>query len=89
LGEGINPLNANVADFISQAKAYFLQTNGDPVKSEQMAWAALNQLRVQQASGMSYFDVFWVYAVVALAIIPLALLMRPSVAAKGEHVGAE
>jgi DHA2 family multidrug resistance protein len=89
LGEHIDPLNENVNEFIDRATAYFLQLTGDPVGSEQQAWAALDQLRMQQASALSYFDIYYVYAVLALCIIPLALLMRRSVAAKGEHVGAE
>jgi len=39
--------------------------------------------------GPSYFDVFWVLAVVAVALAFLVLLMRRSVAARGTHVGAE
>jgi hypothetical protein len=33
--------------------------------------------------------VFWFSAVVALALVPLVLLMRRSVAEKGTHIGAE
>jgi hypothetical protein len=38
---------------------------------------------------LSYFDVFWVSAAVAVVLVFLVLLMRRSVAAKGTHVGAE
>jgi DHA2 family multidrug resistance protein len=43
----------------------------------------------QQASALAYFDVFWVSAAVAVVLVFLVLLIRPSVAAKGTHVGAE
>jgi DHA2 family multidrug resistance protein len=89
LGESLGPLNTNLNDFLNQATGFFQQHNGDPVTARQQAWAAMDQLRTQQASALSYFDVFYVYALVALAIIGLALFMRRSVPAKGEHLGAE
>ena len=50
---------------------------------------ALADLRWQQALAVSSFDCFWAFAVLAVMLIPLVLLMRPSVAARGAHVGAE
>jgi DHA2 family multidrug resistance protein len=38
---------------------------------------------------LAYFDVFFVAAVLALALVPLVLLMKRSVAEKGAHIGAE
>ena len=38
---------------------------------------------VQQAAAMAYFDLFWLYAILALTMIPLVLLMRRSVAEGG------
>jgi DHA2 family multidrug resistance protein len=38
---------------------------------------------------MAYFDVFWVAAVLAAALVFLVLLMKRSVAEKGAHMGAE
>jgi DHA2 family multidrug resistance protein len=38
---------------------------------------------------MAYFDVFWVGAVVSAALVLLVLLMKRSVAEKGEHISAE
>ena len=43
----------------------------------------------QQAASLAYFDIFWLAAVLALVLIPLVLLMKRSVAEKGEHVGGE
>ena len=54
-----------------------------------MAVQALDDLRQQQAASLAYFDVFWLCAVLAVALVFLVLLMKRSVAEKGDHVGAE
>jgi DHA2 family multidrug resistance protein len=87
LGEYLDPFNAAAQSFIAQARALF-QT-GDPVLSQQLAWQTLENVRQQQASALAYFDVFWLLAVVMLALVPTVLLMKRSVAEKGAHIGAE
>ena len=54
-----------------------------------MALQAIDTLRQQQASVLAYLDGFYIFAILALGIIPLALLMRRSVAEPGQHVGVE
>ena len=54
-----------------------------------MTLQALADLREQQASALAYFDVFWLFAVLAMGLVFLVLLMKRSVAEKGEHIGAE
>ena len=54
-----------------------------------MALDAIEQMRQQQSALMAYFDGFWLFSVLALLMIPLALLMRRSVAEPGARVGAE
>jgi DHA2 family multidrug resistance protein len=49
----------------------------------------LENLRQQQASSLAYFDCFWVFAMVMLALVPAVLLMKRSVAEKGTRVGSE
>ena len=87
LGEYLDPFNAAVHAFIAQTRALF-QT-GDPALSQQLTWQALENLRQQQASALAYFDVFWLLAVVMLALVPVMLLMKRSVAEKRAHVGVE
>ena len=65
----------------------FLQQTSDPTAAQQLAWQALDNLRQQQASSLAYFDVFLILAVVTLALVPIVLLMKRSVAQKGAHVG--
>jgi DHA2 family multidrug resistance protein len=54
-----------------------------------LTWQTLEDLRHQQAASMAYFDVFWLFAVVALALVLLVPLMKRSVAEKGEHLAAD
>jgi DHA2 family multidrug resistance protein len=89
VGEFLDPLNPNVNSFFDQAYAFFLQQTGDPAGSQEMALQALGDLRMQQAASLAYFDTFWLFAVLSAALVPLTLLMRRSVAEKGEHIGAE
>jgi len=49
----------------------------------------LANLRQQQASALAYFDVFWVLAVVMVALVFVVLLMKRSVAEKGVRIGSE
>ena len=53
-----------------------------------MSLQTLDNLRQQQALSLAFFDVFWLCAVLAVALVVLVLLMKRSVAEKGEHVSA-
>ena len=75
--------------FTEQSQAFLLQQTGDPVLSKELAWQALENLRQQQASALAYFDCFWVFAMVMLALVPVVLLMKRSVAEKGARIGGE
>ena len=48
-----------------------------------MSWQVLDNLRLQQASSLAYFDVFWLFGVISFALVFLVLLMKRSVAEKG------
>ncbi len=89
LGEYLDPFNPAVQSFTDQARAMFLEQTGDPVASQQLALQALDNVREQQASALAYFDCFWVFAMIMLALIPLVLLMKRSVAEQGARIGGE
>jgi DHA2 family multidrug resistance protein len=89
LGESLDAFNTAVASFLDQARGAFLQQTGDPVAAQQLAWQALENLRQQQASALAYFDVFLTLSVVTLAMVPVVLLMKRSVAQKGVRIGGE
>ena len=89
VGEFLDPFNPTVQAFLEQARARFFMLTGDANESQQMALQALEDLRQQQASSLAYFDVFWIGAVLGIVLVPLVLLMKRSVAEKGEHVGGD
>jgi DHA2 family multidrug resistance protein len=89
LGESLDAFNAAVVSFLEQARGVFLQQTGDPVAAQQFSWQALENLRQQQASALAYFDVFLMLSIVTLALVPVVLLMKRSVAQKGAHIGGE
>jgi DHA2 family multidrug resistance protein len=89
LGETLDSFNASVVSFLDQARGMFLGQTGDPSAAQQLALQALENLRQQQASSLAYFDVFLLLAVVMLALLPVVLLMKRSVAEKGAHIGHE
>jgi DHA2 family multidrug resistance protein len=89
IGEFLDPLNPTVDSFFTQGQGFFLQQTGDPAGSQQMTLQALSDLRDQQASSLAYFDDFWLFAVLSLGLVFLVLLMKRSVAEKGEHIAAE
>jgi DHA2 family multidrug resistance protein len=89
LGEYLDPFNPAAHSFIQQVRTLFLGQTGDPALSTQMAWQGLAILRRQQASSLAYFDCFWIFAVIVLALVPIVLFMKRSVAERGARIGAE
>jgi DHA2 family multidrug resistance protein len=89
VGEFLDPLNQNVRDFYVQTRDFFLQLTGDPAGAQEKALQALENLRQQQAGALAYFDVFWLFGVLSAGLVFLVLLMKRSMAEKGEHIGAE
>jgi MFS transporter, DHA2 family, multidrug resistance protein len=72
-----------------QADPSAAREDGDPVASRQLALQRLSDLREEQAGSLAYFDIFWLAAILGLALVPLVLLMKRSVAEKGEPIGGE
>ena len=89
VNENLDQFNPAVNSYLDQAQAAFLQQTGDAAASQQMALQSLENLREQQASSLSYFDAFLIFAVLAVALAFLVLLMKRSTAQKGQHVAAE
>ena len=89
LGENLDPLNPAVNSYVDQTQGVFLQQSGDPVAANQVALQSLANLREQQSSSLAYFDVFFIFAVVAVALIVLVFFMKRSVAVKDTHLAAE
>jgi DHA2 family multidrug resistance protein len=89
LGENLNIYNPNVVLFAQKSQAALYRLTGDPVAAKRASIQILENLRLQQAGSLAYFDVFWVTGVISFALVFLVLLMKRSVPEKGAHVGAE
>jgi DHA2 family multidrug resistance protein len=89
LNENLDRLNPAVHSYLGQVQSGFLQQTGDAAAARQMALQSLEDLREQQALALAYFDAFLIFAVVAVALAFLVLLMKRSVAEKGAHLAAE
>jgi DHA2 family multidrug resistance protein len=89
VGESLSPLNQKVQTFFGQGQAYYMQYTGDPARSRGMTLRSLDNLRQQQGASLAYFDVFWLFAILCLGLVLLVLLMKRSVAEKGELIGGE
>jgi hypothetical protein len=84
----VRPTDVGGANLTSQGAPKSVSLE-DPLRSLQLSVQSLDDLRQQQAASLAYFDVFWLCAVLSAALVVLVLLMKHSVAEKGEHVGAE
>ncbi|AMV22922.1 Multidrug export protein EmrB [Gemmata sp. SH-PL17] len=89
LNEYLDPLNPTLQEYLTGIQSALSPLTGDPVTTKAMSTQIIDNLRQQQALSLAYFDVFWVFAGVAVGLIFLALLMRKSVAEKGAHLAAE
>lgn len=89
LNEFQDPFNPATRSFLARAKDFYLQHSGDPVNSARTALSALEEARHRQAASLAYFDVFWIFAIIAFVLIFTVPLMRRSVAEKGAHHSAE
>jgi DHA2 family multidrug resistance protein len=89
VNEWLGPLNTHVQGFLVRTREVFFQRTGDPARSPLLGLQNLDDLRQQQAASLAYFDTFWLGAVLAVALVVLVLLMKRSVAEKGEHIGGE
>jgi DHA2 family multidrug resistance protein len=89
LTDALGSLNPHIQAFLGRAREFYLQRTGDPGRSPLLGLQSLDDLRQQQAASLAYFDVFWLFAVLTGVLVVLVLLMKRSVAEKGEHIGAE
>jgi DHA2 family multidrug resistance protein len=89
LTDGLGPLNAHVHGYLDNARQRFFQRTGDPARSPLLGLQSLDELRQQQGASLAYFDVFWLAAVLAVALVVLVLLMKRAAAEPGQHIAAE
>ena len=81
LVEHINPLNPLATSALKQISQ--IGGPGDTVTGSRQGLALMYELVKAQALALSYLDMFRLFAVASLAVIPLVFLMRRSVAKDG------
>jgi len=89
LNEALDPLNPALGQWLQRGREFFLHLTGDPPRSQLLTLDSLAHLREHQALSLAYFDVFIILAAVSILLALLVLMMRRSVAEKGDPIGAE
>jgi MFS transporter, DHA2 family, multidrug resistance protein len=84
--ESTNPLNPGVTAWLDTVQQMFIAGGTDAATAKQKALAMLYNVVQQQAMALSYFDVFWLFAMAAFCAAPMVFLMRRSVAEKGAEM---
>ena len=81
LAEHVTPLNPALdrwTDYFAQTR--MVRGGVTRVVAEQQGMGMVSQMVREQARVMAYLDAFWIFAIMALAALPLVLLMKRSVA---------
>ena len=76
LGELANAATPQYQDTLKQAMDYFAAHGSSLAQAQQQAFAWIGQQLLTQATLLAYIDVFWTLALVSLAAVPLALILR-------------
>jgi len=76
LGEHINPMNPGAEGMMSQLQGAFASGGSGPVTASYQAYTAVWGLVQQQATMMSYNDVFRLLGAIFFGMLPLIFLMK-------------
>ena len=88
ISDHFNQLNPNFQPPGSQNDATASRAAGyDPTTAHDMALGELYRQVQRQAQALSYFDVFWLFAMAGFLVVPLVFFMRRSVSEKGAAAG--
>jgi DHA2 family multidrug resistance protein len=78
LTEHINPLNPPASRWLTGVSGAFQARGSDPALAHRQGLAMMYQVVQQQSAAISYLDMFWLFAMLSFAVIPLAFLMKRS-----------
>jgi MFS transporter, DHA2 family, multidrug resistance protein len=76
LVEHVVPSSVQYQDTLQQVTSYFAAHGALPPEAQQEAIAWIGQQVQTQATFLAYMDAFWVLMLMALAAVPLALVLR-------------
>jgi DHA2 family multidrug resistance protein len=82
-GQHINPYNLTQQAMTEMLRGYFISRGADAATATREAYAALDGILQQQASLLSYLNVFKFFGFVFLAMLPLILIMKRPARASG------
>jgi len=78
LVEHVVPSSIPYQETLKNLTSYFMTHGSSAAQAQQQAFAWIAQQVQTQAALMGYVDVFWVITVLAVATVPLALILRNS-----------
>ncbi len=78
LTEHINTLNPATSRWLTGVSGAMQARSGDPALAHRRGLGILYQVVQQQSAATSYLEMFWLFAMLSFAVIPLALLMKRS-----------
>ncbi len=78
LSEHVVPSSIQYQETLKRATDYFIAHGTSAAEAQQQAFAWIAQQVQMQASLLAYVDVFWTLMLVAIAAVPLALILRKS-----------
>jgi MFS transporter, DHA2 family, multidrug resistance protein len=76
LGKYVNQGNPNAQQLLQELRAGFIGSGFDPATATKKAYAAVWGMVQQQAAMLSYNDVFFLLAIIFVAMFPFILIMR-------------
>ena len=76
LVESIFPSSVNYQEALARITQYFTGHGSSQSEAASQATQWIGSIVDQQATLLSYIDIYWVFAVLALAMIPFAFLLR-------------
>ncbi len=69
-------LDPETQQILAAARQWFFAQGADPVTAQQRAYAAVYGMVQRQGAMISFVEMFWLMAVVFLALVPFLLLLR-------------
>jgi len=77
LSAHVTPTNPQAQGMMNGMKGMMMTQGADPATAQRMANGMVENIIRQQAAIMSFNDIFWLLALMFLAMLPFILLMRP------------
>ncbi len=76
--EHLHPMNPVASSWLSGLSGTLGSHGSDPVMARRQGLGMLYRIVQQQAAAVSYLDMFWLFALLSFAVIPLVFLMKRS-----------